>query len=102
MSGPFTGAVLLSEWCNIFGDATNGAKRFLGGQADASTVERQWYCPTRSIGRWRMECEHGHKGQIMKLCGSHLKEFRSKITYCPPCNVAPPGHKCGLTLIAVS
>src|SRR6266576_5104596 len=95
--------ILGRDFCNIFGDDINGAERVLGGLGDASTVDRQWYCPIRSIGRYRMECEHGHKGQVMKLCRKHVREFTGgKVTYCPACNATPPGHKCALSLNGIS
>lgn len=95
------GAVLLSGFCNIFGDDINGAKKVLGGLGE-QTPERQWYCSNRYQGRYRMSCEHGHQGQIMKLCPKHFNEFRVAVSYCPPCNASPPGHNCSLTLKMVS
>jgi len=95
------GGVILNGFCNIFGDDINGATKMLGGLSSQSP-ERQWYCPMRWESRWRMECEHGHVGQIMKLCPKHLREFQGKVSFCPPCNSAPPGHKCNLTLKMVS
>lgn len=97
-----SGAVLLQGFCDIFGDDVNGAKRYMGGLGDASKVDRQWYCPNRPGPRVRMECEHGHKGQVMRPCTKHFNEFRNKVTYCPRCNVEPPGHNCQLTLNTVS
>jgi len=97
------GATILSrDFCNIFGDDINGARTYLGGLGNANAVDKQWYCPTRSIGRFRMTCEHDHKGQIMKLCMSHYFQFRKSVTFCPACNTQPPGHKCDLVLTAVS
>lgn len=97
----FVGAVLLSRWCNIFGD--DNPKRVLGGLADINRERRGWYCPTRSVGRFRMVCEHGHQGQIMDLCARHVTEFgHGKVTFCPRCNAEPPGHKCELKMVEVS
>lgn len=97
------GAVIIGrDWCNIYGDDINGAKTYLGGLGNANAVDKQWYCPTRSIGRYRMECEHGHKGQVMKLCGKHFRQFRIAVTFCPKCNELPPGHKCSLVLKGIS
>jgi hypothetical protein len=101
-SQSFAGAVLLSRWCNIFGNDTSGAKRVLGGMGNAANVEKQWYCPTRAVIRCRMECEHGHRGQVMDLCAKHHREFRESVTFCPRCNQEPPGHKCKLVLTEVS
>lgn len=101
--------------CNIFGDHINGAKIVLGGQADPRHEKQQWYCPNVSIGRYRMECEHGHKGQVMQLCKSHLNQFAvGKVSYCPKCNAEPAttdelgnvlsdtGHKCALSIKEIS
>jgi hypothetical protein len=49
-----------------------------------------------------MECEHGHRGQVMKLCGKHYREFKDKVTFCPRCNTNLPGHKCNLKLVTLS
>lgn len=94
------GAVVLNGFCNIFGDDINGARRVLGGLG--SKADQQWYCPNRWMGRYRMQCEHGHQGQVMKLCTKHFREFCNKVTFCPRCNAEPPGHKCSLTLETVS
>ena len=97
------GAVMLNQYCNIFGEHTNGAQTYMGGLGDASQVDKQWYCPNQYIGRYRMECEHGHVGQMMKLCGQHFRQFRASVTFCPRCNTDENnGHKCKLVLKAVS
>jgi len=98
-----SGAVLLSPFCNIFGDDINGAKRILGGLEDATGRRvQQWYCTHRSIGRFRMECAHGHKGQLMKLCQKHLTMYSDKIVFCPRCNIPPNDHKCKISIKALS
>lgn len=97
------GGVMLNQFCNIFGDHINGAKVYMGGLGDASTVDKQWYCPNISIGRYRMVCEHKHQGQMMKLCAQHFRQFRASVTFCPRCNQDENnGHKCNLKLEAVS
>jgi hypothetical protein len=100
---PDTGVTILArKWCNIFGGENDGgAKAVLGGIGPQSP-STQWYCPTRSIGRYVMTCYHGHKGQIMHLCGKHLAEFRTAVTFCPACNTNPPGHKCRLKMEELS
>lgn len=91
------------DFCNIFGDDINGAKVFMGGLGDASSVDKQWYCPTRAVDRYFMECAHGHKGDIMKLCRKHYNEFNGKVTFCPRCNQnEASGHKCKVVLRSVS
>lgn len=103
MTGLVIPNVVSHDWCNIFGDDQNGAKVYMGGLGDANQVSKQWYCPTRSIGRYYMECEHGHKGQIMKLCGKHFREFNGKVSFCPRCNTNENnGHNCQLTLRSVT
>jgi hypothetical protein len=96
-----TGLILLTRWCNIFGDSEAGAKRVLGGLG-SQKPSVQWYCKNPSAGRYRMECEHGHRGQIMEPCVVHLRQFRDAVTFCPRCNTDPPGHKCKLLIHEVS
>lgn len=97
------GAVMLSQWCNIFGGENDGGAKAVLGGIGPQKPDRQWYCPTRSIGRYQMQCEHGHKGQIMHLCAKHVKEFGGgAVKFCPKCNTNAPGHKCTLTLEELS
>lgn len=96
-----SGAVLISDWCDIFGDDINGAKRITGGLGYGK-VTTNWYCPTRAIGRFRMVCEHGHKGQVIKPCQKHFTEFNGKVKFCPRCNIPPNDHRCTLTMEPVS
>lgn len=103
MSGLLVPAVITRNFCNIFGDDINGAQRLLGGLGDASTVDKQWYCDNQAIGRYRAECEHNHRGQVMKLCGKHWRMFRSSIRFCPRCNADENnGHQCRLTIHPVT
>ena len=94
---------LMTEWCNPYGVETGGAKRFLGGLSSAKPFH-QWACKTRSIGTFRMTCEHGHKGQPMPLCAFHARKFkvREKPQFCPRCNSTLPGHRCEITLTEIS
>jgi hypothetical protein len=74
----------------------------MGGLGE-SKIKHQWYCPKLAIARFRMECEHGHRGQVMPLCGDHYKEYSGgKVQFCPRCNQEPPGHKCKLEMREVS
>lgn len=93
---------ILTQWCNIFGGENDGGAKAVLGGIGPQTPDRQWYCPTKSIGRYVMTCPHGHHGQIMHLCGKHLDEFKTAVSFCPPCNSNPPGHKCGLIMTEVS
>lgn len=96
-------AVVSRDFCNIFGDDINGAAKVMGGLEDPSRVDKQWYCPTRAVDRYYMECEHGHRGQLMKLCRKHFNEFNGKVTFCPACNTDPEhGHKCNVRLVTLS
>lgn len=97
-----TGLILLTKFCNIFGGENDGGAKAVLGGIGPQTPARQWICKNKSIGRYTMECEHGHKGQIMHLCGSHKKEFGDAVTFCPSCNTNAPGHKCKLTMTEVS
>jgi hypothetical protein len=94
--------ILLSQWCNIFGGENDGGAKAVLGGIGPQTPARQWYCPTKAIGRYVMTCEHGHKGQIMHLCGKHKAQFGDAVTFCPKCNTNPPGHKCKLIMTEVS
>lgn len=97
------GAVLLHQWCNVYGVETGGAARILGGLVDPTGQKvTQWYCAKLSIGRYRMECEHGHRGQIMPLCASHVSQYSAGVSFCPRCNIPPEDHRCSLTLVPVS
>lgn len=94
-------ATLLSPWCNVYGGEGSNVKN-LGGLGDEPDVK--WYCKNRSSGRFRMECEHGHRGQIMPLCEDHYRQYRNSVEWCPRCNIPDTGsdHRCRLTLEHVS
>lgn len=94
-------AILLKEFCNIYGAETGGTAVMLGGLSGQKSSQ-QWYCDNISVARFRMECEHGHRGQIMPLCQKHWKQYANGVQFCPRCNAAPPGHKCNLKLVTVS
>lgn len=99
---PNTGLVLLSRWCNIYGGENDGGAKAVLGGIGPQTPDKQWWCGTRSIGRYTMACPHGHHGQIMDLCMAHLTQYRDKVTFCPSCNTNAPGHKCQLIMCEVS
>jgi hypothetical protein len=93
-------ATLLSEWCNIFGGETSNVVNLggLGGRPDVN-----WFCPTLAVGKFRMTCAHGHKGQIMAICQKHYDQFKSQVKFCPRCNPPDqPGHRCDLVMEHVS
>lgn len=96
-----SGIILRTEWCNVYGVESGGATKMLGGLSK-SRPTTQWYCDRRAIGRFIMECEHGHKGQVMPLCAKHRAQYGDSVTFCPRCNAEPPGHKCNLSLIEKS
>lgn len=98
-------ATLLTEFCNIYGAETGGIGKgqMLGGLSDPGTApSRQWYCPTRAVGHYIMKCPHGHKGQMMPLCEKHAAQYKKAVSFCPPCNTMPPGHKCQIVLTEIS
>lgn len=97
-----SGVGIAYERCNIYGAETGGAQYTLGGLEGAPT--HQWYCKHRSVGKFRMECEHGHKGQPMPLCTVHIRDIKSRdIEFCPRCNTDPEnGHRCTLLLTEIS
>lgn len=99
---PNTGLILLTKFCNIFGGENDGGAKAVLGGIGPQKPDRQWYCPTKAIGRYVMECEHGHRGQIMHLCAKHFREFGDAVTFCPKCNTNAPGHKCKLVMREVS
>jgi len=92
-------ATLLTPRCNIFG-GEGSTVRNLGGLGATPTTN--WFCPNPSDGRFRMECAHGHKGQIMLICRKHYAEFANRVEFCPRCNMVPPGHKCKLRIRGLS
>lgn len=97
----FTGAVLLSDWCDLFGNGNmRGNEKVLGGLG-SQQASTHWHCRNKSIGRFRMVCEHGHKGQVMKPCQTHYNEFNNQVKFCPRCN-ADSDHKCNLTMEPVT
>jgi hypothetical protein len=94
-------------WCNVYGGESSGPSdvRNLGGlgRPPDKKQDTNWFCDTVAVGRFIMVCEHGHKGQIMDLCGKHVERFSDgKVTFCPRCNVEPPGHKCRIDIRSVS
>lgn len=93
--------ILKTTWCNVYGGENPGGARNLGGLGE-SKVAHQWFCPTPAVGRFRMECPHGHKGQVMPLCAAHYEQYKDAVDYCPRCNTEPPGHKCRLKMIGIS
>lgn len=97
-----TAMPILHQWCNIFGGENDGGAKAVLGGIGPQEPSTQWFCGQLSIGRYVMSCYHGHKGQIMHLCGKHLAEFRVAVSFCPACNNNPPGHKCSLKMEEVS
>ena len=88
---------LADDWCNVYGgEWDGGAKRVLGG-IGPQKPDRQWYCPTRSVARYFMECEHGHTGPTMKLCRKHYHQYQGKVEFCPRCN-ADDDHRCKIMI----
>lgn len=86
-----TGTGLLTQRCDPYG-AENGQIRLLGGLAPPSQVGRiMWHCENRAdAGLFRMECQHGHRGEPMPLCVSHRLEIqRRQSALCTRCAFPP-------------
>lgn len=93
---------IVRTWCNPYGAETGGAKRFLGDTDAAKGVFHQWHCENPAEVRCRMQCEHGHVGQVMNLCRQHFTAFKMRdMTFCPTCNRSND-HKCLLSLTEIS
>lgn len=91
--------LLSHEKCNPYGAETDGG-RMLGGMGGPPTT--RWYCQERSVYRFRLICEHEHRGPIMPLCQTHYTEFSERtISFCPRCNINDD-HKCNVQLIPLS
>ena len=101
--GMGVGVLLIKKRCNIFGDDINGAVRVLGG-LETGKPRTQWYCPNEAVGRFRMECAHGHKGQEMHLCPQHLQQYSGgKVQFCPRCNQDEKNHhRCPISIVSIS
>jgi hypothetical protein len=94
-------------WCNVFGGENAGPSdvRHLGGlgRAPDKKGDTNWFCDTVSVGRFYMECAHGHRGQPMDLCAKHVEKYgNGTVKFCPRCNTDPPGHRCELKIIHAS
>lgn len=99
-------------WCNVYGGENSGpdAVKYLGGASDwhpsKSKGGRFWYCPTPAVGRFRMVCTHGHRGQIMYLCQNHYDQYKTGVKFCPRCHEPGkelhPQQQCDLHLEPVS
>lgn len=63
---------LLRGECNLFGSADQGPRHLVGGMyGPEHNGEVHWHCGNPPVGRFRMHCRFGHKGQIMQLCADH-------------------------------
>lgn len=77
---------LIRTKCDPYG--SESAIRLVGGAFPASQVGRiMWHCPNYSDGRFRAECQRGHKsGIIMPLCYSHVRSLSERqMGLCPRC-----------------
>lgn len=85
-AGLISGTPLVYGRCNPYGAETGGPARLMGGlhgpasaRTDpvdlpglpAAVQEGEWSCPWPAVVRVRMECRHGHRGQVMQLCAEH-------------------------------
>lgn len=112
LQGSATGQapILKTPWCNVYGGENSGPDdvKYLGGASEwhpsKSKGGKFFYCPTPAIGKFRLTCPHGHRGNVTYLCLEHLK-YWSKIDFCPRCH--EPGKEihqgyCRLEWVAVS
>lgn len=94
-------------WCNVYGGENSGpdAVKYLGNLSQWRP-EKFWFCPTAAVGRFRMVCTHGHRGQIMYLCQSHYDQYKTGVKFCPRCHEPGkelhPQQQCDLHLEPVS
>ena len=78
--------------CTAYEDGNGRGPRHLeGGFYDLRSLgPHVWVCKARSDGRFRMECVHGHKGQVQDLCQGHVQMIRKRGSgVCPPCAHPP-------------
>jgi hypothetical protein len=90
-----TSAAVITRRCNPYGHETGGPRHLLGGIYSAAYEGRQkWHCENPATLRVRMECENGHRGQVMDLCQSHAVEIqRRQSDLCPPCAFPPEARQ---------
>jgi hypothetical protein len=88
-----TGApAILVGRCNPYGHATDAGPRHLLGGVYGPAYEgpTKWACEQPATGRYRMECQYGHRGQVMPLCLPHRIEIaKRQAGFCPPCGFPP-------------
>jgi len=84
---------LLSGYCTVFGDPDQGPKGLVGGlYGPEHNGDIHWYCKNHSIGRFRMTCRCGHRGQVMNVCADHAGPdgiSKRMAGMCPPCAYPP-------------
>lgn len=95
-AAPEAPAGILLGRCNPYGHSTgrggDAGPRHLGGGLWGPEFEgrQKWQCTNLADGRYRMECGHGHRGQVMPLCYAHVAMIsKRQAEVCPPC-VMPP------------
>jgi hypothetical protein len=77
---------LIRAKCDPYG--SESAIRLVGGVYPESHVGRiMWHCGNYSDGRFRAECQLGHKsGIVMPLCYSHVRSISERqMGLCPRC-----------------
>lgn len=59
---------LIGQRCDPYG--AESRVQLMGGLYGEEYLGRHmWHCPRLATARFRMVCRHGHRGQIMPLCG---------------------------------
>jgi hypothetical protein len=62
---------LVGQRCDPYG--AESRIQLMGGLYDERYLGRHmWHCPRLAAARFRMVCPHGHRGQVMPLCGPGL------------------------------
>jgi hypothetical protein len=80
---------ILKVRCDPFGRESGGPKRLLGGvYGPEYEGNHKWGCEREAMGRYRMICVCGHRGQPMPLCGPGLDRDVQGIAYWHPGHVA--------------
>jgi hypothetical protein len=78
MSTPY----IVQRRCDPFGRESGGPKRLLGGvYGPEYEGNHKWGCERLAVGRFRMTCKCGHRGQPMWLCGPGLTRDARGIEY---------------------
>jgi hypothetical protein len=78
-------------YCNPYGHESGGPRHLMGGvYGPEYEGTHKWTCANLAELRVRMQCQLGHRGQIMKLCRQHVAEIsRRQAGLCTVCAWPP-------------